>query len=74
MEQDAIVGMCLGMSGVDREADANVWKASLEGWLSKEARTACLKQWEALLMESVLHHSYNGLSMHAAPAVLCNMM
>ena len=44
MEQDAIVGMCLGMSGVDREADANVWKASLEEWLSREASTACLKQ------------------------------
>ncbi len=43
VEQGAIVGMCLGMSGVDREADANLWKASLEEWLSKEASSACLK-------------------------------
>ena len=39
VEQDSIVGMCLGMSGVDREADASALKASLEEWLSKEART-----------------------------------
>ena len=54
------MGMCLGMSGVDREADANVWKASLEEWLSKEASTACLKQWETPFMQSVLHHSSDG--------------
>ena len=38
VEQSAIVGICLGMSGVDRDADASTLKASLQKWLSQEAR------------------------------------
>lgn len=30
--------MCLGMSGVDREADASALKACLQEWLPQEAR------------------------------------
>ncbi len=39
VEQEAVLGMCLGMSGVDREADASALKACLQEWLSQEART-----------------------------------
>ena len=38
VEQDGIVGMCLGMSGVDREADASILRARLQEWLPTEAR------------------------------------
>ena len=37
VEQDGIIGMCLGMSGVDREADASILKARLQEWLPTEA-------------------------------------
>ena len=37
VEQDGVVGMCLGMSGVDREADASALRARLQEWLPKEA-------------------------------------
>ena len=30
IEQDAVIGMCLGMSGVDREVDASALKACLQ--------------------------------------------
>ncbi|CAK0779442.1 hypothetical protein CVIRNUC_004775 [Coccomyxa viridis] len=36
VEQDGILGMCLGMSGVDREADASSLKARLQEWLPAE--------------------------------------
>ena len=38
VEQSDIVGICLGMSGVDRDADANTLKASLQEWLTQKAR------------------------------------
>ena len=38
VEQDGILGMCLGMSGVDRDADASSLKARLQEWLPAEAR------------------------------------
>ena len=38
VEQDDVTGMCLGMSGVDREADASALKACLQEWLPQEAR------------------------------------
>ena len=56
VEQDAVIGMCLGMSGVDREADASALKARLQGWLPQEARTLHAVD-SAPLMCCVIHSS-----------------